>query len=228
MKKILVIFVFIISSLFLLITLYSGDISEKLTYNLNRNLDIDWGDDHPKFTKQNMNVDLLDLAVKWDILNIVFTKSQSALILNSITKIQSNKCITNIAFLLNIQIEIKCDEIRIDYKNYNWVKHGEMNISSTFFFERQVFDDIYDKQGSYDVKIATQNLYLNNKNHGQYLIEYDFENNKKLLTNVNGIDISLTKQNEGLKIHTFETDFFFLNRKFFDNTLIGRKWGLMY
>jgi hypothetical protein len=225
MKKILVTFVFIISCLLLLIIVYSSDVSEKLTYNLNRNLDIDWGDDHPKFTKQNMKVDLLDLSVKWDILNTVFTKSQSALILNSITKIQLNKCITNISFLLNIQIEMKCDEIRIDYKSNNWVKHGEMNISSTFFFERQVFDDIYDKQRSYDVKIATQKLYLNNTNHGQHLIEYAFENNKQFLTNVNGRDISLTKQDEGLKINTHETDFFILNRNFFDNTIKLDKTG---
>jgi hypothetical protein len=225
MKKILVTFVFIISCLLLLIIVYSSDVSEKLTYNLNRNLDIDWGDDHPKFTKQNMKVDLLDLSVKWDILNTVFTKSQSALILNSITKIQLNKCITNISFLLNIQIEMKCDEIRIDYKSNNWVKHGGMNISSTFFFERQVFDDIYDKQRSYDVKIATQKLYLNNTNHGQHLIEYAFENNKQFLTNVNGRDISLTKQDEGLKINTHETDFFILNRNFFDNTIKLDKTG---
>jgi hypothetical protein len=225
MKKILVIFVFIISSLFLLITLYSGDISEKLTYNLNRNLDIDWGDDHPKFTKQNVKVDFVDLSMKWDMLNIIFAKSQSPLILNSITKIQSNKCITNISFLLNIQIEMKCGEIRIDYKGTNWVKNGGTNISSTFFFENQVFDDMYDKQRSYDVKIVTQKLYLNNTNLGQHLIEYTFENNKKLLTNVNGRDISLTKQNEGLKIHTHETDFFFLNRNFFYNTLKMDKTG---
>jgi len=123
MKKFFIIFVFIISSLFMVIILYAGDISEKLTHNLNRNLDVDWGDDHPKITKQNMKVDLLDLSVKWDTLNIVLVKSQSALILNYISKMQAFKCITNISFMLNIQIEIKCDEIRIDYKSNNWVSH---------------------------------------------------------------------------------------------------------
>ena len=225
MKKFFIIFVFIISTLFLLIILYADNISEKLTYNLNSNLDVDWGEDHPEISKQNMNVDLLDLSVKWDILNIGFNNRQSALIINSITKIQTNKCIANISLLLKIQIEMKCDEIRIDYKVINWVKSGDMNISSTFFFERRVFDDIYDKQGSYEVKINTQKLYLNNTNHGQHLIEYAFENNKKLLTNVNGRDISLTKQNEGLKIHTHETDFFILNRNFFDNTIKMDKTG---
>ena len=78
--------------------MYSGEISEKLTYNLNRNLDVDWGDDHPKITKQNMKVDLLDLSVKWDSLNIVLANSQSPLLLNYISKIQSSKCITNIFF----------------------------------------------------------------------------------------------------------------------------------
>ena len=225
MKKFFIIFVFIISSLFMVIILYAGDISEKLTHNLNRNLDVDWGDDHPKITKQNMKVDLLDLSVKWDTLNIVLVKSQRALIINSITKIQTNKCIANISWLLNIQIEMKCDEIRIDYKSNNWVSHDGMNISSTFFFERRVFDDIYDKQGSFEVKVSTKKLYLNKINNGQYLVKYSFDNNKKLLTNINGRDISLTKQNEGLKIHTPETNFFILNRNFFDNTIKMDKTG---
>ena len=225
MKKFFIIFVFIISSLFMVIILYAGDISEKLTHNLNRNLDVDWGDDHPKITKQNMKVDLLDLSVKWDTLNIVLVKSQSALILNYISKMQAFKCITNISFMLNIQIEIKCDEIRIDYKSNNWVSHDGMNISSTFFFERRVFDDIYDKQGSYEVKIDTQKLYLNKINNGQYLVKYYFDNNKKLLTNINGRDISLTKQNEGLNVHTPETNFFILNRNFFNNTKKLNKSG---
>ena len=209
----------------MVIILYAGDISEKLTHNLNRNLDVDWGDDHPKITKQNMKVDLLDLSVKWDTLNIVLVKSQSALILNYISKMQAFKCITNISFMLNIQIEIKCDEIRIAYEGNNWVKHGEMNISSNYFFERRVFDDIYDKQGSYEVKIDSQKLYLNKTNHGQYLIEYAFDDNKKILTKINGIDVSLTKQNEGLNIRTPETDYFILNRNFFNNTIKMNKTG---
>ena len=209
----------------MVIILYAGDISEKLTHNLNRNLDVDWGDDHPKITKQNMKVDLLDLSVKWDTLNIVLVKSQSALILNYISKMQAFKCITNISFMLNIQIEIKCDEIRIDYKSNNWVSHDEMNISSTFFFERRVFDDIYDKQGSFEVKISAKKLYLNKINNGQYLVKYYFDNNKKLLTNINGRDISLTKQNEGLNVHTPETNFFILNRNFFNNTKKLNKSG---
>ena len=225
MKKFLIIFVFIISCLFLLIIVYSGAISEKLTYNLNRNLDVDWGDDHPKITKQNMKVDLLDLSVKWDSLNIVLANSQSALLLNYISKIQSSKCITNISFMLNIQIEIKCDEIRIDYKSNNWVKHGEMNISSTFFFERRVFDDFYDKQGSYDVQIAIKKLFLNKTDSGQHLVKYYFDNNKNLLTHINGRDISLTKQNEGLNIHTPESDYFILNSNFFHNTIKINKTG---
>ena len=225
MKKFLIIFVFIISCLFLLIIVYSGAISEKLTYNLNRNLDVDWGDDHPKITKQNMKVDLLDLSVKWDSLNIELANSQSALLLNYISKIQSSKCITNISFMLNIQIEIKCDEIRIDYKSNNWVKHGEMNISSTFFFERRVFDDFYDKQGSYDVQIAIKKLFLNKTDSGQHLVKYYFDNNKNLLTHINGRDISLTKQNEGLNIHTPESDYFILNSNFFHNTIKINKTG---
>jgi hypothetical protein len=120
---------------------------------------------------------------------------------------------------------MKCDEIRIAYEGNNWVKHNEMNISSNYFFERRVFDDMYDKQGSYEVKIDTQKLYLNKTNYGQYLIEYAFDDNKKILTKINGIDVSLTKQNEGLIIRTPETDYFILNRNFFNNTIKKNKTG---
>jgi len=219
MKKFIIIFVFIISCLSLLIIVYAGDISEKLTNNLNRNLDIDWGDDHPKFTKQNMKVDLLDLSVKWDILNIVFANTQSSLILNSITKIQTNKCTAYISLLLNIKIKMKCDEIRIDYEGNNWVKHGEMNISSTFFFERRVFDDIYDKQSDFVVNIDTTNLVINKINLGHHVIEYSFVDKRNMQLMIDGEVVILTKKQEGLNIHTVDSNYFFLNPNFFHNTI---------
>jgi len=219
MKKFIIIFVFIISCLSLLIIVYAGDISEKLTNNLNRNLDIDWGDDHPKFTKQNMKVDLLDLSVKWDILNIVFANTQSSLILNSITKIQTNKCTAYISLLLNIKIKMKCDEIRIDYEGNNWVKHGEMDISSTFFFERRVFDDIFDKQNNFVVNIDTTNFVINKINLGHHVIEYSFVDKGNMQLMIDGEVVILTKKHEGLNIHTVDSNYFFLNPNFFHNTI---------
>ena len=219
MKKYFVIFFVIISSLSLLITVYSGDISEKLTYNLNRNLDVDRGEDHPKISKQNMKVDLLDLSVKWDILNIVFANSQGSLILNSIKNIQTNKCTAYISLLLNIKIEMKCDEIRIDYEGNNWVKHGEMNISSTFFFERRVFDDIYDKQSNFEVNIDTTNLVINKINLGHHVIEYSFVDKRNMQLMIDGEVVILTKKQEGLNIHTLDSNYFFLNPNFFHNTI---------
>ena len=219
MKKYFVIFFVIISSLSLLITVYSGDISEKLTYNLNRNLDVDRGEDHPKISKQNMKVDLLDLSVKWDILNIVFANSQGSLILNSIKNIQTNKCTAYISLLLNIKIEMKCDEIRIDYEGNNWVKHGEMNISSTFFFERRVFDDIYDKQSNFVVNIDTTNLVINKINLGHHVIEYSFVDKGNMQLMIDGEVVILTKKHEGLNIRTVDSNYFFLNPNFFNNTI---------
>jgi hypothetical protein len=219
MKKYFVIFFVIISSLSLLITVYSGDISEKLTYNLNRNLDVDRGEDHPKFSKQNMKVDLLDLSVKWDKLNIVFANSQGSLILNSIKNIQTNKCTAYISLLLNIKIEMKCDEIRIDYEGNNWVKHGEMNISSTFFFERRVFDDIFDKQSNFVVNIDTTNLVINKINLGHHVIEYSFVDKGNMQLMIDGEVVILTKKHEGLNIRTVDSNYFFLNPNFFNNTI---------
>ena len=219
MKKYFVIFFVIISSLSLLITVYSGDISEKLTYNLNRNLDVDRGEDHPKISKQNMKVDLLDLSVKWDKLNIVFANSQGSLILNSIKNIQTNKCTAYISLLLNIKIEMKCDEIRIDYEGNNWVKHGEMKISSTFFFERRVFDDIFDKQSNFVVNIDTTNLVINKINLGHHVIEYSFVDKGNMQLMIDGEVVILTKKHEGLNIRTVDSNYFFLNPNFFNNTI---------
>ena len=92
MKSVIFSIVFIVSGLLSVIIIYSDDLSEKLTYNLNRNLNVDWGDNHPKFLKQRLNVDLLDLSVSWDYFNILFPNTETALILNALSNIQSSGC----------------------------------------------------------------------------------------------------------------------------------------
>jgi len=159
------------------------------------------------------------LSVKWDILNIVFANSQGSLILNSIKNIQTNKCTAYISLLLNIKIEMKCDEIRIDYEGNNWVKHGEMNISSTFFFERRVFDDIFDKQSNFVVNIDTTNLVINKINLGHHVIEYSFVDKGNMQLMIDGEVVILTKKHEGLNIRTVDSNYFFLNPNFFNNTI---------
>ena len=103
-KKILFTIVFVFSGFTFFIITYSDVISNKLAYNLNRNLDVDWGIDHPKFTKQNLNVDLLRMSISWDYFNIGFPTSQSASILNAFTNIKSFGCISNIRLSLKIII----------------------------------------------------------------------------------------------------------------------------
>ena len=113
-KTILFTIVFVVLFLSFVIITYSDEISDKLTYNLNQNLDVDWGENHPKFKKQNLNVDLLDLSVSWDYFNIVFHLDQGAHILNALSTIKSAGCISKIAFLMNIHIDINCNEISIE------------------------------------------------------------------------------------------------------------------
>ena len=185
---------------------------------MNRNLDVDWGDNHPKFKKLNLNVDLLDLSVSWDYFNIVFPLAEGAHILNALTTINSTGCIANLALSLKFHIDINCNEIGIEIKRNNWNKNGRLNISSTFFFERRVFDDFYDKQGNYNVNIDTNNFVVNNVNLGHYEIEYSFVNKQNLQIMVNGKDIILTKKPEGLNIKTTDSDFFILNRNYYENT----------
>ena len=217
-KTILFAIVFVVLCLSFVIITYSDEISNKLTYNLNRNLDVDWGDNHPKFKKQNLNVDLLDLSVSWDYFNIVSPLTQSAHILTSLSTIKSTGCISNIALSLNIHIDINCNEIRIEIKRNKWTKNGGLYISRTFFFERRVFDDFYDKQGNYNVNIDTNNFVVNNVNLGHYIIEYSFIDKQNLQLMINEEDVILTKKPEGLNIHTPDSDFFILNRNYYENT----------
>ena len=81
-KTILIAIVLVFLCFSFIIFTYSDDISNKLTYNLNRNLDVDWGSDHPKFIKHNLNVDLLGMSIVWDYFSIVSPslKSLSAIL----------------------------------------------------------------------------------------------------------------------------------------------------
>jgi len=217
-KTIIFAIVFAILCLSLVVITYSDVISDKLTYNLNRNLDVDWGDNHPKFKKQNLNVDFLDLSVRWDYFKIVFPRNQGENILNALYTIKSSGCISKIAFSFNIYIDIKCNEIRIEIKRNDWIQNGEFHISSTFFFDQRVFDDFYDKQGNYNVNIDTNNFVVNNANLGHYEIEYSFVDKQNLQLMINGKDVILTKKPEGLSIQTTDSDFFILNRNYYENT----------
>ena len=218
MKSILFAVVFFVFCFCYVIVTYSDEISEKLTYNLNRNLDVNWGDNHPKFKKQNLNIDLLDFSVSWDYFNIIFPLNESAHILNALSTIKTTGCISNIALSLNIHFDINCNEIKIEIKRNKWTKNEGLHISRTFFFERTVFDDFYDKQGNYKVNIDTNNFVVNNVNLGRYIIKYLFIDKQNLQLMINEEDVILTKKTEGLHIHTPNSDFFFLNRNYYRNT----------
>ena len=219
MKSVIFSIVFIVSLLLSVIIIYSDDLSEKLTYNLNRNLNVDWGDNHPKFLKQRLNVDVLDLSVSWDYFNILFPNTETALILNALSNIQSNGCISKISLSLNFKIKIICNEIRINLKKNKWTKYNKLHISSTFFFESRVFDDLYDKQSNFVVNIDTNNFVINKINLGHHIIEYSFVDKGNMQLMIDGEVVILTKKHEGLNIHTVDSNYFFLNRNFFNNTI---------
>jgi len=220
-KSILFSIVFIVSGLLSVIIIYSDDLSEKLTYNLNRNLNVDWGDNHPKFLKQKLNVDLLDLSVSWDYFNILFPKTETALILNALSNIHSSDCISKISLSLNVKVKIKiiCNEIRINLKKNKWAKYNKFHISRTFFFDPRVFDDLYDKQSNFVVNIDTTNVVINKINLGHHVIEYSFVDKGNMQLMIDGEVVILTKKHEGLNIHTVDSNYFFLNRNYFNNTM---------
>ena len=223
MNKIIIFFVILLLSLSSLIIFYREDISAKLSENLNRNLEKDWGKDHPKFIKYNLKVDFLELSISWDKLNILAPVFPEGHFINSIKNIDSSNCILEVSLALKIKLDAVCEEIRIGFDIYEWELYQNLNISKSHFiifgYDRNIFEDLYGKQGNHIVTINTNNLYINNTNQGDYRIEYYFQDENTIRININKSDLTIKRQNEGLNIHTVDSDYFFLNSNYFKNTM---------
>ena len=223
MNKIIIFFVILLLSLSSLIIFYREDISAKLSENLNRNLEKDWGKDHPKFIKYNLKVDFLELSISWDKLNILAPVFPEGHFINSIKNIDSSNCILEVSLALKIKLEAVCEEIRIGFDIYEWELYQNLNISKSHFiifgYDRNIFEDLYGKQGNHIVTINTNNLYINNTNQGDYRIEYYFQDENTIRININKSDLTIKRQKEGLNIHTADSEYFFLNSNYFNNSM---------
>ena len=223
MNKIIIFFVILLLSMSSLIIFYREDISAKLSENLNRNLEKDWGKDHPKFIKNNLKVDFLELSISWDKLNTVAPVFPEGHFINSIKNIDSSNCILEVSLALKIKLDVVCEEIMIGFDSYEWELYQNINISKSHFmlfgYDRNIFEDLYGKQGNHIVTINTNNLYINNTNQGDYRIEYYFQDENTIRININKSDLTIKRQNEGLNIHTVDSDYFFLNSNYFKNTM---------
>ena len=223
MIKIIIFFVILLLSLSSLIIFYREDISAKLSENLNRNLEKDWGKDHPKFIKYNLKVDFLELSISWDKLNTVAPVFPEGHFINSIKNIDSSNCILEVSLALKIKLEAVCEEIRIGFDIYEWELYQNLNISKSHFiifgYDRNIFEDLYGKQGNHIVTINTNNLYINNTNQGDYRIEYYFQDEDTIRININKSDLTIKRKKEGLNIHTADSEYFFLNSNYFNNSM---------
>ena len=223
MHKIIIFFVILLLSMPSLIIFYREDISAKLSENLNDNLEKNWGEYHPKFTKDNLNVDLLDLSISWNKLNILAPVFREGHFINSLKNIDSSNCILEVSLALKIKLDAVCEEIRIGFDIYEWELYQNLNISKSHFIifghDRNIFEDLYGNQGNHIVTINTNNLYINNTNQGDYRIEYYFQDENTIRININKSDLTIKRQNEGLNIHTVDSDYFFLNSNYFKNTM---------
>ena len=223
MNKIIILIVILLLGISSLIIFYREDISAKLSENLNDNLEKNWGEDHPKFTKDNLKVDLLELSLSWSKLNILAPVFTEGHFINSIKNIDSSNCILEVSFALKIKLDTVCDEIRIGFDNIEWELYQSLNISKSHFisfgYHRNIFEDLYGKQGNHIVTINTNNLYINNSNQGDYRIEYYFQDENTIKITINKSDHTIKRQNEGLNIHTGDADYFFLNSNYFKNTM---------
>ena len=223
MNKIIIFFVILLLSLSSLIIFYREDISAKLSENLNRNLEKDWGKDHPKFIKYNLKVDFLELSISWDKLNTVAPVFPEGHFINSIKNIDSSNCILEVSLALKIKLDAVCEEIRIGFDSYEWELYQNINISKSHFilfgYDRNIFEDLYGKQGNHIVTINTNNLYINNTNQGDYRIEYYFQDEDTIRININKSDLTIKRKKEGLNIHTADSEYFFLNSNYFNNSM---------
>jgi len=223
MNKIIIFIVILLLSLSSLIIFYREDISDKLSENLNRNLEKNWGKEHPKFIKYNLKVDFLELSISWDKLNILAPVFTEGHFINSIKNIDSSNCILEVSLALKIRLDAVCDEIRIGFDIYEWELYQNLNISKSHFisfgYHRNIFEDLYGKQGNHIVTINTNNLYINNFNQGDYRIEYYFQDEDTIRININKSDLTIKRQREGLNIYTADSKYFFLNRNYFNNTM---------
>ena len=219
MNKIIILIVILLLGLSSLIIFYREDISAKLSENLNDNLEKNWGEDHPKFTKDNLKVNLLELSLSWSKFNILAPVFTEGHFINSIKNIDSSNCILEVSFALKIKLDTVCDEIRIGFDNIEWELYQSLNISKSHFisfgYHRNIFEDLYGKQGNHIVTINTNNLYINNSNQGDYRIEYYFQDEDTIRIKINKSDFTIKRQKEGLKISTPYSKFFILNQNFF-------------
>ena len=223
MNKIIIFFVILLLILSSLIIFFREDISAKLSENLNRNLEKDWGKDHPKFFKNNLKVDFLELSISWEKLNTVAPVFPEGHFINSIKNIDSSNCILEVSLALKIKLDVVCEEIMIGFDSYEWELYQNINISKSHFilfgYDRNIFEDLYGKQGNHIVTINTNNLYINNTNKGDYRIEYYFQDEDTIRININKSDLTIKRQKEGLNIHTTDSEYFFLNSNYFNNTM---------
>ena len=223
MNKIIIFFVILLLSLSSLIIFYRADISAKLSENLNRNLEKNWGKDHPKFIKYNLKVDFLELSISWDKLNTEAPVFPEGHFINSIKNIDSSNCILEVSLAHKIKLDAVCDEIGIGFDSYEWELYQNINISKSHFilfgYARNIFEDLYGKQGNLIVTRNTNNLYINNTNKGDYRIEYYFQDEDTIRININKSDLTIKRQKEGLNIHTTDSEYFFLNSNYFNNTM---------
>jgi len=223
MNKIIIFFVILLLSLSSLIIFYREDISAKLSENLNRNLEKDWGKDHPKFIKNNLKVDFLELSISWEKLNTVAPVFPEGHFINSIKNIDSSNCILEVSLALKIKLDVVCEEIMIGFDSYEWELYQNINISKSHFilfgYDRNIFENLYGKQGNHIVTINTNNLYINNTNQGDYRIEYYFQDEDTIRININKSDLTIKRKKEGLNIHTADSEYFFLNSNYFNNSM---------
>jgi len=223
MNKIIIYFVILLLGMTSLITFFQEDISAKLSENLNRNLEKDWGKDHHKYIKSNLKVDFLELSISWTKLNILPPVFPEGHFINSIKNIDSSNCILEVSLALKIYLEVDCEELRIGFDIYEWELYKNLNISKSHFiifgYDQNIFEDLYGKQGNHIVTINTNNLYINNTNQGDYRIEYYFQDKNTIRININKNELTVKRQNEGLNIHTEDSDYFFLNSNFFKNKI---------
>ena len=195
----------------------SNFISKKLTYNINKNLEVDWGVNSPVYSKENVLVHFDNLSITWEKFKIILPELGESNIVNKFRNIDSRFCSLTISIKIDLNLNINCETIKLNHKDFNWETYKNVNIETSSFFQIKYFDQIYEKQKYFTINIFIKNLFLNNLKFKDFIINYNFVDKNKLMFVLDGIKYSINKNYEGILIKNEKKSFFILNQNFFQN-----------
>ena len=111
-----------------------------MTFNLNKNINVDWGIEHPSYITSNLKVNLLDLSISWELFNILLPNYPKQHLVNIIKRLDSKNCILYISLGFWIDLHISCDSLIINHEQLHWSLFQGTLIGDYYYFDSNIFN----------------------------------------------------------------------------------------